>query len=24
VFVFTGFGMLATSLMTRFIPTRMR
>ena len=24
VFVFTGLGMLATSLMTRFIPTRMR
>tara|TARA_Y100001934_G_C12322653_1_gene760882 strand:+ start:723 stop:1889 length:1167 start_codon:yes stop_codon:yes gene_type:complete len=24
VFVFTGFGMLATSLMTRFIPARMR
>ena len=24
VFVFTRLGMLATSLMTRFIPTRMR
>ncbi len=24
VFIFTGFGMLATSLMTRFIPVRMR
>ena len=24
VFIFTGFGMLATSLMTRFIPARMR
>ena len=24
VFVFTGLGMLATSLMTRFIPARMR